>query len=175
MTEALMGLIGIFLGIGITEFLRRKSRIEYYSQAVFENRLAVYQQLYEKVRTAVSNISEIIEKENITGKEKYDEIFMEGLEVLKFTDEKHFFLNEEIAVHLGGTFLRIVEIAETTDEDKRSEIRKSYNKDLSMAYDMIKKESGIQDINRHFSKMTKIKHTSPLIEYYRALKKEYKQ
>jgi len=49
MEEAVIGLLGVLLGIGLGEYLRRKRRLENYSSTVFEKRLALYEELFEKV------------------------------------------------------------------------------------------------------------------------------
>jgi len=40
---------------------------------------------------------------------------------------------------------------------------------------MIKKESGIKDVNKSFTSMTKAKYSSPVIDYYRKQKESYAQ
>ena len=49
---------------------------------------------------------------------------------------------------------------------------KRFNEDLRNAKKMIRKEAGIEDIERLFSSITKPKHSSPIIDYYRKKKKE---
>ena len=49
MTQALIGVLGVLVGIFVNELLRRNRRIEDYSTKIFEKRLQVYEELYSKL------------------------------------------------------------------------------------------------------------------------------
>jgi hypothetical protein len=49
MTQALIGILGVLVGILVNEAIRRHRRIEDYSANIFEKRLQVYEQLYSKL------------------------------------------------------------------------------------------------------------------------------
>jgi hypothetical protein len=52
MNSSLIGIVGILLGILVTEYFNRRKRVEVYAQKVFEKRLEVYDTLIKLLRTA---------------------------------------------------------------------------------------------------------------------------
>jgi len=70
MVTALIGLMGVLVGVFLDEYFRRRSRIEIYSKGVFERRLSVYEELYKKMESAFLIASDIIEKPNYTQEER---------------------------------------------------------------------------------------------------------
>jgi hypothetical protein len=45
MEEALIGLLGVLVGLFVNEHFRKTNRIENYSSTVFEKRLKIYEEL----------------------------------------------------------------------------------------------------------------------------------
>ena len=63
------------------------------------------------------------------------------------------------------------DVYDLEDEAEKKIALERFYKNLRNAKEMIRKESGVEDINKPFSKITKAKHSSPIIKYYREKKK----
>jgi hypothetical protein len=61
METALIGLVGVLLGIFINEMLRRRNRIESYAGHVFDKRLEIYEGLYQRVAALGPLATDLIE------------------------------------------------------------------------------------------------------------------
>jgi hypothetical protein len=66
----------------------------------------------------------------------------------------------------------VEDIHDIDDTDKREEEVTQFRENLRVAKKMIREEAGIADIETLFSKITKPNRSSPIIDYYRQLKKE---
>ncbi len=66
MEQALIGLGGLLIGLFISEYFRRRSRVEVYAQGLFQKRLNVYEKLYSKLVTAREVASDVIENPSLT-------------------------------------------------------------------------------------------------------------
>jgi uncharacterized membrane protein YgaE (UPF0421/DUF939 family) len=173
MENAVFGIIGVLIGILFNELIRRKNRIENYSQKVFEKRFEVYEKLYELVDRASSSIDNLIEDEDTPFEEKFNSAFEEGAKVLEYCTEKQFYLNEEIVVLVGSAFVGTASIFEAEEEDEIENETTRFRLDIKNAKQMIMKESGIYEINKHFKTVAKVKYKAPIIDYYRELKDKY--
>ena len=174
MTEALIGLAGILIGLLLNEHFRRSNRIEAYSSKVFEKRLEIYEKLIVLVSEKSSLVTNVIKsigvEEEITEEIANDICFNAGLKVVEFCDSNQLYLNEEITVHLCATFVGTGDIISKEKESKKVLIQR-FNLDIKEAKKMIKVESGLSELDGLFEKITKAKHSSPVIEYFRELKK----
>ena len=70
MTEALIGVIGLLLGILLGEYFRRGRRIELYSKEIFQKRLQIYEELYKKIGEAKKIADDIIENPKYSKEER---------------------------------------------------------------------------------------------------------
>jgi len=60
MTQALIGILGVLVGILANEVIRRRRRIEDYSTRIFEKRLQVYEELYWKLHECYEAANEAL-------------------------------------------------------------------------------------------------------------------
>jgi hypothetical protein len=70
MTEALTGLLGVFLGICLTELLRRGNRIEAYASQIFGKRMTIYEGLFDLVGICGVIGSRVIEDDDLDQSER---------------------------------------------------------------------------------------------------------
>lgn len=172
MEEALIGLVGVLLGIGFAEYFRRKSRLENYSTTVFEKRLGLYEQLFEKVSQYSAVATEVLENTTLTKEQRHELVSVAILDVAQFCDMHELYFDEEITVHCVPILMGVEDIPDMESEvEKESEIKR-FRESLVAAKKMIRKEAGVTDLNKLFRSMIKPKHSSPIIEYYRARRKE---
>ena len=175
MDNALIGILGILLGIALNEYFRRRNRIENYSQKIFEKRFQVYGDLYELVDKSYIQINNYIIDESLTFEERYNGGFEEGLKIMEYCTEKQFYLSEELVVLIGGALVNTSTIFESDDEKEIEEETAKFRLDIRDIKEMILKESGIYEINKHFKSVGNVKYDAPIIDYYQKLKQQYKR
>src|SRR6266540_3531009 len=95
MKELIIGLAGVLFGLFANELLRRRIRIESYSPIVFEKRLAVYEELYRRLRSAQQVVSEVIENTAATKEERHAMVSGAVLDIAGYCDEHELYLSEE--------------------------------------------------------------------------------
>jgi len=173
MEQALIALIGILVGILLNEYFRRSNRIEVYSAKVFEKRLEVYEGLMKKICEAEADINDLLEGKSLPTKDLHNIAFEAGLRVMDYTEEHSFYLNDEIIVHAGAAFVGTGDFVKMRRGKERDDAISHFRKMLAGAKDMIRAESGMKEIDEAFRAVTKAKHTSPVIEYYRTLKQKH--
>jgi len=64
MESAIVGCLGLLLGVVLGEFFRRRRRIEVYAQKVFEKRLEIHEELHALMRAAYVVAVEVMERTN---------------------------------------------------------------------------------------------------------------
>jgi hypothetical protein len=170
MEDALIGLAGLLIGILLNEYYRRSSRIEKYSNQVFEKRLEVYEGLMSEVKQAADIISDLVENPKIAVEQKKEIAFHAGLAVATYTDRHQFYLNEEISVHCTMVFIRTPDIFEETTNEQELKLFRMSTKET---YEMIRSEAGIVELDSLFRSITKSSPGGALIEYYRKAKKAH--
>jgi len=167
MEGALIGLAGLLIGILLNEYYRRKSRIEKYSAQVFEKRLNIYEGLMSEVKLASSIIGELVENKDLSIDEKKEVAFHAGLKVAEYTDDNQFYLDENITVHCCMAFVGTSDIFE---EPINQELLKDFRQAVKEAYEMIRVESGVAELDGLFRSITKSSPGGRLIDGYKAIK-----
>lgn len=155
MLTALVGIFGTILGIFINEYFHRKHRIENYSQHFFDKRLKVYEGLIRNIDNASKEINSLIDEKILSQEDKVQIAYETGLTILKYADKFQLYLNEEIIVHIGATFVNPKEIFEMEDGIEKDELIEYFNDSVKKAKEMIKNESGIGLIEKLFKTMIK--------------------
>ncbi len=77
------------------------------------------------------------------------------------------YINEELAVHCVPLLMGMEDVYDMQDEHSKQEAISHFNGNLRAAKKMIRKESGVEDIEKLFSRITKPKRTSPIIKAFR--------
>jgi len=169
---ALIGLVGVLLGIVLNEQLRRRNRIENYSTSVFERRLSLYEELFRHVRMYSEVAINVIENDELSKEQRHEAVSIAIQEVARFCHEHELYISEEIALHCVPVLMGVEEIYYINDKDEKKREIKYFNNNLLAAKRMIRKEAGIADLDKLYRSITKPKHSSPIIEYFREKKKE---
>lgn len=172
MEGALIGLAGLLIGILLNEYYRRNSRIEKYSAQVFEKRLNIYEGLMSEIQLASSIISDLVENQDLSIEEKKNIAFHAGLKIPEYSDKHQFYLDEEITVHCSMAFVGTPDIFEDPINEKEL---KNFRKAIKEAYEMIRIESGVAELDGLFRSITKSSPGGQLIEGYLAIKKAYEK
>jgi len=175
METALIGIIGVLIGLFANEYFRRKSRIESYSAHIFDKRIKIYEELFEKMSDCSSIFADIF-KDDIYSKEKRKEIVTKAiLDIAQFCDKNAFYLDERISLQCMTLLVGVEEINDIQDQKiKEKEIKRVW-KHSRDTKEMIREESGIAELDKLYRSITRAKHKGPIISYYDKLKKEQKK
>ena len=172
MLTAIIGLTGLLLGVFLNEYFRRRSRVEIYSKEVFQKRLTIYEARYEKMLAAFSIAADIIEKPDYS-KEQRHAIWSEVvLDVAKFTDDNNLYLNENLIVHCMMTLIGVEDIYDIKNAKRKKQQIEQFGEACGAAKKMIRKESGLEALDKLFGTISQAKHESDYIAYFEKLKKE---
>ena len=170
-TVSLIGIGGVILGVILTEWLRKRSRIEAFSSLVYEKKLNIYEELFNKINASTELINETINNTELSKDEKFEIESAVVLDICQFTDKHQLYLNDEVIVQCCTLFMNTHNInAPVEDEPERT--LEHLNEQLLNTKNIIRSETGVEKVNKLFSSITKAKHSSPVIEYMRALKKK---
>lgn len=172
METAFIGLLGVFIGIVLNEYLRRRSRIENYSNKIFEKRLDAYEGLMIRVHLASEVASEIISNSDLTKQERHDAISEVILNIASFVDDNEFYVDSDLGGHCTALFMGVEDIPEIKDENEKEKAISEYWRQYRNTKRMVLDDSGIAEINRLFKSVNKPKLSSPIIERIRELKAE---
>jgi hypothetical protein len=172
METALIGLFGLLLGIAINETLRRGNRIENYAAQVFDKRLKIHEELYALVSVVGEPAKDVIENPNYSSKQRHGIVSAVIHEIANWCDKNEMYLSVELTLLCTPLLMGVEEIYDTEDSDEKQDLVTQFLDNLHNAKKMIRKESGIEDIEKMFSSITKPKHTSPIVAYYRKRKRE---
>ena len=142
MENALIALVGVLIGILCTEHFRRKNRIEFYSQKVFDKRLAIHEELFSLMQGSYSIISNLMEHEGLTEDERKDIASSVIIPICEYTDKNQFYLDKYLIVQVSTVFMGSEDVIGYSDpvirEAEKSKIRQAY----AESKDMIISESG---------------------------------
>lgn len=169
MGSALIGLIGVVIGILCNEYFRRENRIEKYSEKNFEKRLQIHESLFEKIKEDYEAINNLINDRELTLEERHNIVSKVILELADFIDVIEFYLDERLVVQVMTLFMGTEEIL--PDSADREEKISTFRKDLKLTKKMIIDESGVTQAVNSFRKVSKSKPTSSIISYFESLKK----
>jgi xanthosine utilization system XapX-like protein len=99
MGTALIGLLGVLVGISINEWLRRRNRIETYAARVFDKRLEIYEELYQRVSAAQEIANDVIENDGYSHDDRHAMVSAGVHSIAGGCDEHDdMYINEEITV-----------------------------------------------------------------------------
>jgi hypothetical protein len=173
MGTALIGFLGVILGLLTNEYFRRKGRIDVYSKEIFQKRLGVYEELYLKVHQSCSTATDVIENPALTKEERHSIWSKAVLDLAEFTDKNALYLNEQITVHCLMTMMGVEDIYYLEDPEERDRERAGFFEHTGKSKAMIKQETGLQAIEKFYGSISKAKHKSEYLTYLKKAKKAY--
>lgn len=172
METALIGLLGVLLGIILNETLRRRHRIENYSSLVFKKRLEIHEELFQRVGHCHEIAADLIKNEAYSKTERHEIVSNAILPIAKYCDENELYINEELSAHCIALLMGVEDIFCIGDEKTKKKEIDEFWKNFNNAKKMIRKEAGIADLDKLFMSITKSKLSSPVIDYIRSLRKK---
>jgi hypothetical protein len=172
MLTAIIGLFGVLVGIFLTEYFRRQRRIEFYSKEVFQKRLSVYEELYKKMEASYLIATDVIENPDYSEKERGKIISEVIMDVASFTDQNGLYLNENLVIHCLLTLIGVEDIFSIENPDEKETQITTFREAYGKAKQLIRKESGMETLDKLFGSISKAKLESPYISYYQKIKRE---
>lgn len=172
MESALIGLLGVFVGVLLAEYFRRRNRVEAYSQKIFERRLEVYEGLMKVVQAAYTVACEVIDQPDFTAEERLSLISEAIHSIAEYTDENALFINAYIAAHTTSMAMGVEDIPGMSDDVEREAAISHFRAQYKAAKQMILEESGINQINSHFKLVSRSDPKSPVIERLKELERD---
>ncbi len=169
METALIGLLGVLIGLLVNEHFRRRNRIEAYSSRIFDRRIEIYEEIYSKVNACSEIISDLTENTTYSKEERHEIVSAALHNLAQYGDKNSFYLNDEIVLQYMTLLIGVEDIYYIENpEEKEKEIARVY-KHLRDTKNMIKKEAGIEEIGKLFKSITRAKHKSPVIDAFHEL------
>lgn len=172
MDTALIGLVGVLLGIIISEMVRRRHRIENYSSAVFEKRLQIQEELFRMVNCCDEVARDLIENDSYSKEERHEIVSSAILPIAKYCDDNELYISEELTVHCISLLMGVEDIFYIKSNKRKKQETDRFRKNFWNAKKMIRKETGIADLDKLFRSITRSKPSSPVIDYMKELRKE---
>ena len=167
--EVIIGLIGIIIGIVLTEFIRRTNRIESFNNQIFNERLKAFIDLYRLMQDTYVQVNEYIDNFNNYEHKIWNEIVSDTIfSIVRFTDENGFLISEQLKLQCCALYMGLEDIDSKSKDSYISELQEQHKNTIIM----IQNESGINQINKKIKDIIKHNHESPVIEYYNILKKK---
>jgi hypothetical protein len=170
---ALIGLLGVVVGVFLNEFIRRQSRIESFAEQVFQRRLKVYEDLYILVDRAQGLAYQLLDDDVLDSEQRHAIWSGMVLEIARFGDGHGLYLSEEIMLHCMMMLMGIEEIPEIQNEEERSAAQGELSRNFKTAREMIAEESGMCEVNRVLGKIAKTAYESDLVENARRVRERY--
>ena len=165
--SSLIGVGGVVIGLLLSELLRRRSRIEKFSEVYYSKRIEAYEKMYEDFVTLTglfSDLKELNESTEIKMKVWHEQV----LEFLGFTDTKALFLDQNLTVHLDMVLIGAGGFLEGDKDKTENEILSEFKQSKLL----IRESLGLSNIERNFHSTAKPKVSSEYIGYFEKVKKQ---
>ena len=170
---AVIGLVGVCLGVGLTELARRRSRGEQFASAIFQRRLDAYEGLMALMQQGNSVAREQFGPEAPDATTRHAVISDVILPIATYCDENTLYLDEELAPHCTALFMGVEDFADL-DEPERTQAIENFSRQYRETLRMLREDSGIRRVQRVFKTINKPNIDSPVIRYLRQERKKQK-
>lgn len=167
---ALVGILGITLGILVSEILRRKNRREQFAPTIFLKRLNAYEELFDKIYLGHHIATEIINSDELDQTKRHDLTSHLISDIAEHADANMLYLDPDICTHSTALFMGIEDIYSLKGSEKKEMLHHYYDM-RKEALRMIKEDSGVAEINALFASINKPKLSGPIIERLRELRR----
>ncbi|QEQ96606.1 hypothetical protein [Neptunomonas concharum] len=171
MESALIALAGVLIGILCNEHFRRRNRIEFYSQKIFDKRLSVYENLFVMLQNGYEIVCEVMEDEDSTEDERKDAIRAVMAPLAELLDTNAFYLDEYVTVHALVAFVGASEVMNHSEELEREAARSGVRESYREVKELIISESGATEVFKHFKAISKSKPDTAITRRMKELKK----
>jgi hypothetical protein len=145
-------------------FFSNSNEVRSESNDLVKKRLEAYETLFYKIKKAAGIIQNLFESKDLSIEEKQGITYSVGLNVAELTEQYSFYLNDEVTIHVVGTFVGLPDIFGMDEPKLRQNEINVFLKNIRNAYRMI---ASLRDTGKLDQSIT-----SPLVDYFRFLRKE---
>lgn len=170
---ALIGLVGVPLGIVLGELLRRRQRAEQFAAAIFARRLEAYDALLNLLYEGDRIANEVIENPELSAAERHELISAAIMPIAEHTTRSVLYIDEELGAHCTALFMGVEDLR-NLPESERNQRLVQFQREWRETRRMILEDSGVTKVNRLFRDINRPRITSPVIERIRELRREQK-
>ncbi|MCY4408280.1 MAG: hypothetical protein OXC15_18070 [Rhodospirillaceae bacterium] len=170
---AIFGVIGVLSGVIANELLHRRRRIESYSARVFDVRLGKYSELVALLNSGYEIATEVMENTEHSKEERHSLISEVVLGIARFLDRNELFIDEEVRLQGIAAFMGAEDVLDIEDANKQEEERNTILQSYAQARKLIREHSGVAEVDKFFKRVAKPTSTSPAIDYFLQIKKDY--
>jgi hypothetical protein len=171
MESAWLGLAGVLIGVLLGEYFHRNKRIEIYSQKVFDKRLSVHEELYTIFFEGGEIVSEVMTNTALNEVDRKALVSSVIHSLCTFMDANSFYLNEAIMVQVATAYMGAEDVLSYDDDLNIATAKENVYKSSKVTKEIILQESGVTEVFKHFSTVSKSKPDSAVIRYFRSIKK----
>jgi hypothetical protein len=169
----LIGASAALAGVGLNEFIRRRSRSESFAQAIFNRRLEAFESLFHAMSNARRALSESLEAPAPQREEAKEAIMHAGLAIAELSDRQSLYI-EEIGLHCTALWLDPLDILDIDDPTEREAAISEFQREYQRALQMIRDLSGLSRVERVFESVTATRVDSAVVARIRELQRELK-
>ncbi|NYF33678.1 hypothetical protein [Sphingopyxis sp. JAI108] len=168
---ALIGLVGVPLGIVLGEVLRRRQRAEQFAAAIFSKRLEAYDKLMDILNESRSVASHVINSSTLSSDERHDLISSVVATIADHADRNILYIDEELGAHCVALFMGSEEVHDQPGAEQKESIKR-LDREWVETRRMILEDSGVATVNRLFRDINRPRIESPFIVRIRELKRD---
>lgn len=168
---AIIGLIGVPLGVFLGEFLRRRQRSEQFAAAIFAKRLEAYEVLLGLLDEGGEIAEQVISNTDLNSTDRHNLISEAISPIAKHVDRSTLYIDAELGAHCTALYMGVEDIPDLPEADQQSRLE-DYRQQRRETRRMILEESGVAKVNKVFRDINRPRITSPVIERIRELQRE---
>lgn len=171
LTGALIGLVGVPLGIILGELLRRRQRAEQFAAAIFGKRLEAYDSLINILFESHRIANELIDNTKLSAAERHELISAAIMPIAEHTTRSVLYIDEELGAHCTALFMGVEDLRDLPESERQARLAQ-FQRDWRETRRMILEDSGVIKVNRLFRDINRPTISSPVIERIRELRRE---
>ncbi len=119
---ALIGLIGVPLGIALGEFLRRRQRAEQFAVAIFAKRVEAYDGLINILHEGLGIANTVIDDPTLSSDERHTLISATIAPIAQDVDRNVLHIDEELGAHCTALFMGLEGLWDRPEEEREARI-----------------------------------------------------
>lgn len=171
LTGALIGLVGVPLGIVLGELLRRRQRAEQFAATIFAKRLEAYDALLSILFESHRIANEVIDNQKLSAAERHELISAAIMPIAEHTTRNALYIDEELGAHCTALFMGVEDLRDLPKSEQQARLAQ-FRRDWRETRRMILEDSGVTKVNRLFRDINRPRISSPVIERIRELQRE---
>ncbi|MBY8335034.1 hypothetical protein [Qipengyuania pacifica] len=160
---ALIGLVGVPLGIALGEFLRRRQRAEQFAAAIFAKRVEAYDELINIFHDGLGIANTVIDDPALSSDERHALISAAIAPIAQHVDRNVLYIDEKLGAHCTALFMGLEGLWNLPKEGREvriDEFRASWLETRRM----ILEDSGVAKVHGLLRDINRPRITSPVIE-----------